>query len=49
MIRALNDHNYTNEAKHVEKHNSIVQEGNPSTIDASCSVVILNILGIMKV
>ena len=32
MIKALNDHNYTNDTKHVEKHNNIVQEGNSFTI-----------------
>ena len=39
---SLNDHNYVNETKHVEKHNDIVQEGNPFTIDISYSMVIPN-------
>jgi len=40
MIKALIDNNYNNETKHVEQHNSIVQEGNPSTIDISYSMVV---------
>jgi len=46
IIKALIDHNYTSETKHVEKHNNIVQEGNPSTID---SVVVLNIIGGLEI